>query len=98
MSAASLIPLLLLGLLLWFWQNTLRIRELAVSAARQTCDRQNLQLLDGTVVLHRLSLKRNPAGRMTLRRTFLFGYSEDGVERHTGFIIMLGSLIEQVGL
>ena len=98
MSATSLIPLVLLGLLLWFWQNTLRIRELAVTAARQTCYRQNLQLLDGTVVLHRLSLKRNPAGRITVRRTFLFGYSEDGVERHTGFVIMLGPQIEQVGL
>jgi hypothetical protein len=89
---------MLLGLLLWFWQNTLRIRELASTAARQTCSRQHLQLLDGTVVLHRVSLKRNASGHMTLRRTFLFAYSEDGVERHTGFIIMLGSQIEQVGL
>jgi len=98
LSATSLIPLLLLGLLLWFWQNTLRIRERAITAARQTCSRQNLQLLDGTVVLHRLSVRRDSAGRLTLRRTFLFGYSEDGMERHTGFIIMLGSHIEQVGL
>jgi len=90
--------LVLLGLLLWFWQNTLRIRELAATAAMQTCSRQGLQLLDGTVVLHRLSLKRKPSGRVTLRRTFLFAYSEDGIERHTGFIIMLGSQIEQVGL
>jgi hypothetical protein len=90
--------LVLLGLLLWFWQNTLRIRELAATAAMQTCSRQGLQLLDGTVVMHRLSLKRKPSGRVTLRRTFLFAYSEDGIERHTGFIIMLGSQIEQVGL
>ena len=98
MTAASLIPLLLLGLLLWFWQNTLRIHELAVAAARHACLRQNLQLLDGTVVLRRLSLKRNPSGHMNLRRTFLFAYSEDGIERHTGFVIMLGAQIEQVGL
>jgi len=89
---------MLLGLVLWFWQNTLRIRELAVKVARQTCSGQNLQLLDGSVVLHRLSLKRNASGHMAVRRTFLFAYSEDGIQRHTGFVIMLGSQIEQVGL
>jgi hypothetical protein len=98
LTATSLIPLALLGLSLWLWQNTLKIHELAVTAARQTCSLQNLQLLDGTVMLHRLSVKRNPAGHLTLRRTFLFAYSQDGIERHTGFIIMLGSHIEQVGL
>ena len=98
MSAASLIPLLLLALVLWFWQNTLRIREFAVAVARQTCSRQDLQLLDGTVVLHRVGLKRSASGHMAVRRTFLFAYSEDGIERHTGFVIMLGSQIEQVGL
>jgi hypothetical protein len=90
--------LALLVLLLWLWQNTLRIRELAIVAARQTCSRQQLQLLDGTVVLHRLGVKRSPSGHLALRRTFLFAYSEDGLERHTGFIIMLGAQIEQVGL
>ena len=98
MTAASLVPLVLLGLLLWLWQNTRKIHELAARAARETCARQDLQLLDGTVALHRFSWRRKPSGALALRRTFLFSYSEDGIERHTGFVIMLGDDIEQVGL
>lgn len=98
LTIASFIPLVLLALFLWGWQNTRRIHELAVNAAREACARQGLQLLDGTVVLHRYAWKRAAAGHITLQRTFLFGYSEDGLERRTGFVITLGSRIEQVGL
>ncbi len=98
MTAASLVPLVLLGLLLWLWHNTRKIHERAAKAARETCTRQDLQLLDGTVALHRFSWRRKASGALALRRTFLFAYSEDGIERHTGFVIMLGDDIEQVGL
>ncbi|MGD8614414.1 MAG: DUF3301 domain-containing protein [Gammaproteobacteria bacterium] len=98
MTIASFIPLLLLALLLWTWHNSRRIHELAIQAARETCARQELQLLDGTVVLYRFAWRRAASGRIALQRTFLFAYSEDGVERRTGFVITLGSHVEQVGL
>ena len=98
MATSGLLLLILLGLLVWFWQNTLRARELALRAARDTCQSQQLQLLDGTVTLHRLALRRSVGGRMTLQRTFQFTYSVAGDDRRTGFIITLGNLVEQVGL
>jgi Protein of unknown function (DUF3301) len=98
LDTAGLILLISLGVLLWFWFNTLTVRDLAVDAVRTTCRNQNLQLLDGTVALQRFSVTRSPRGHMTLRRTFLFAYSTDGVERQTGFVITLGNRIEQVGL
>jgi hypothetical protein len=98
LTTASFIPLILLAVILWAWANSRRIHELAVSAARHTCVRQGLQLLDGTVVLHRFAWKRTGSGRIGLQRTFLFAYSENGLERRTGFVIMLGSRVEQVGL
>jgi len=98
MGTSGLLLLVLLGLIVWFWQDTLRARELALRAAGEACRNQQLQLLDGTVTLHRLALQRSKQGRVTLQRTFQFNYSVEGDDRRTGFIITLGNLVEQVGL
>lgn len=98
MGTGGLLLLIVLGLIVWFWQNTLQARELALQAALDTCRSQQLQLLDGTVTLHRLALRRSNQGRVTWQRTFQFTYSVEGDDRRTGFIITLGNLVEQVGL
>ena len=97
-GSSGLLLLVLLGLLVWLWQNSLRAREKAIRAARDACQQQHFQLLDGSVVLQRFRPGRRGDGRLLLRRTFLFSYSEDGLERKTGFVIMSGNHIEQVGL
>jgi len=96
-DGSGLILLILLGILLWFWQDTLRVRELALLAAHDICTRQQLQLLDATVTLQRVLVRRT-AGHPVLQRTFQFTYSSDGNDRHTGFIITRGNHVEQVGL
>jgi hypothetical protein len=98
MGTSGLLLLVLLGLIVWFWQNTLKARELALRAARDTCLSQQLQLLDGSVTFQRIALRRSHRGRMTLQRTFQFAYSEDGHDRRAGFVITLGNHVEQVGL
>lgn len=92
--------LLLIGIaaLLWFWQQSLRARELAAHAAGELCQRQNLQLLDGTVALSRLRLQRAAAGHIALLRTYQFEYSRDGDERRQGFVLLLGLRVESAGL
>ena len=97
MASSGLIFLILLGLLVWFWMDNLKVRELALNAARNICYRQDLQLLDSTVTLQRLQLRRS-AGRLVLQRTFQFSYSNDGDDRNTGFIITVGNRVEQSGL
>ena len=98
MGDTGLLFLILLGLVLWFWQNTLRARETALHAARELCQLQHLQLLDATVTLQNLQLKRGEGGWLQLQRTFLFSYSDTGENRRTGFILRRGNRIEQVGL
>jgi len=98
MGESGLLLLVLLGALAWFWQDTLRARELALGAARDLCGAQQLQLLDATVSLHRLQLQRSDRGGTELRRTFQFSYSDDGDSRRTGFIITAGNRVEQMGL
>lgn len=97
MGGSGLILLVILGVLMWFWQNTLFVRELALRAALDVCLSQHLQLLDATVTLQRVVLRRS-AGRLLMQRTFQFSYSNDGDDRNTGFVIVIGNQVEQVGL
>ncbi len=92
--------LLLISLLLavaWFWLDSLRARELATGVAAAMCGRRDLQFLDQTVALARFGLGRSARG-LRLRRVYRFDYSEEGVGRHTGHLVMLGTAVEEFSL
>lgn len=88
-----LIFLLFLSWLGYIFQS-LRVRELALQAARKACQRDGLQLLDETVSMRRLSLSRDDRGRWRIWRQFSFEYSFNGVERERGSVIMLGARLQ----
>jgi hypothetical protein len=90
--------LLVLGLAIWTWYDSLRAREFATRIAFETCTRQNLQLLDSTVALQHLRFRRNPDGRLGLQRAYQFEYSADGATRQRGFIILTGRQVQSIGL
>ena len=78
-----------LGCVVYFF-NALRVRELALKAARDACLREGVQLLDEAVSIGRFSLSRDNAGRWRIWRQYRFEYSYDGEERKSGHVIMLG--------
>jgi hypothetical protein len=41
---------------------------------------------------------RDATGRLALRRTYVFDYTEDGASRRQGFVILRGHDVEIVGL
>ena len=86
----SILFLLGLGLIVWFWQSNLRYREFAILQCKRFCNEMNIQLLDQTVTLASLSLARNHLGKLRPRRKYNFEVSNDGVKRHRGCIILLG--------
>jgi hypothetical protein len=86
------------GWLVYFWYSSLEARELATRVAIETCDRQDLQFLDGTVALRQLRLRRNLHGRLVFQRTYQFEYTDDQVTRRQGFVILLGPKVDSVGL
>lgn len=94
----SLVWLAAVGLIVWFWLQSLRARELAIRTALELCQRQGLQLLDATVSLNGLKPRRTPQGHMALQRTYQFEYSADGAERQKGFVLLLGLRVESAGL
>lgn len=74
--------------------QALRIRELALQAARRACRDAGVQLLDQTVSIKRLSLSRDPRGRWRVWRQYQFEYSVEGYERECGHVIMLGHRLQ----
>jgi hypothetical protein len=93
-SLALILVLLALG---WLWLDSLRARELATGVAAEMCRRRGLQFLDETVALARLGLRRTPAG-LRIRRLYRFDYSEGGMGRHTGHVLMVGAAVAEFSL
>ena len=81
---------------IWFLQDSLAARERANIAAMEACQRLSLQFLDGTVAFARLSFTREH-GQLVIRRTYVFDYTANSIERRQGFVIMLGRRVESVG-
>jgi hypothetical protein len=82
----------------WFVFDALRAREVATRVVRQACKQQGLQLLDDTVHGARLRFARDDEGVARIRRTFSFEFSDDGVSRRTGSLVMLGARVESLQL
>ncbi len=92
------LPLIAIAVLVgWFWLDSLRAREIATGICRAACERRNLQFLDQTVALRRLTL-RWPHEGLRFRRVYRFDYSEQGVIRNIGYIVMLGQDLEELSL
>jgi len=69
-----------------------------VAAGRAACARYGVQLLDETVAFTRLRLARDAQGRLRLRRTYAFEFSETGDNRRHGAIVILGARLEDLQL
>lgn len=80
----------------WFLRDSLAARERANIAAMEACNRLSLQFLDGTVAFARLSFTREH-GQLAIRRTYVFDYTANSIERRQGFVILLGRRVESVG-
>ncbi len=95
--AKALLLIVVFALLAGLWADGARARELATQLGETLCRRRSLQFLDGTVVLRRVGLRWTRTG-LRFRRMFSFDYSREGSGRHTAWLILLGSEIEQVVL
>lgn len=92
----ALVLLLAAAAVIWFLQDSLAARERANDAAMEACRRLSLQFLDGTVAFTRLAFTRE-RGQLALRRTYVFDYTANSIERRQGFVILVGRRVESVG-
>ncbi len=91
-----LLPALLA--LIWFWLDSMRAREAAIAVVRRACTRNDVQLLDETVVLVKLRLGRDASGRVGWRRRFRFEFSNEGDNRSSGEVELLGRRVTALHL
>jgi hypothetical protein len=93
---AELTTLLLLAALVWLWFDSMRARERALVLGKRSCERDGLMFLDETVECVSLRLARNAEGRVALRRTYSFEFSDTGNNRRNGSVVMLGGEVESL--
>jgi hypothetical protein len=93
---AESISLLLMAALVWLWFDSMRARERALVLGKRSCERDGLIFLDETVECVSLRLARNDEGRVALRRTYSFEFSDTGNNRRNGSVVMLGGEVESL--
>lgn len=93
----ALVFLILAAAVAWFWQDSLAARERANAAAMEACARLSLQFLDGTVAFARLQFVRGSTSAFTFRRTYVFDYTANSIERRQGFVVLTGRRVDTVG-
>jgi hypothetical protein len=96
LSFTSLGLLCVAAAIVWFWHDSLRARDIANAAATAACERIGLQFLDGTAAFSSLRFART-GGHLRLRRTYVFDYTSQSIERRQGFAILSGHEVEYVG-
>ncbi|MDE2156981.1 MAG: DUF3301 domain-containing protein [Xanthomonadaceae bacterium] len=94
---SNLLLLLGLGAAVGLWLKLSVSRELAVKEARQQCQQHGLQLLDETVGLRGLRLRR-VNGLHRIERCYGFEVSIDGHDREAAHLWMLGSSLSGLSL
>ena len=96
-NAFDMLILLALGASVALWMEFSVWRERAVRAARSLCQRYQVQLLDETVGLRRLRLRR-VGGRLHIERCYDFEVSLDGSDRRPGQLWMIGQVVSHTTL
>ena len=86
--------LLVVGIGLWFWRDSLGAREQARAASTRACRQSGVQLLDDTVALERLWLRRDRDGRLKLERLYVFEFTDTGQRRQVGSVLLVGWRVE----
>jgi Protein of unknown function (DUF3301) len=87
-----------IALLIWFWFDTMQAREQAIAIGKRHCQNDGLQLLDETVSLSSMKVRRNSDGQVAFRRVYEFEFSDNGDNRRVGSVTLLGRHAESVHL
>ncbi len=87
--------LVALGYQVWAWQQKARVQ--ATVAVKRRCQQEGLQLLDDTLVLESMRLRRSEHG-LRLWRCYRFEFASTGDQRYGGQIELLGRKIARLEL
>lgn len=94
----TIIVLLILAGLIYFWLDSMKSKEVAMAYAAKECQSINVQLLDQTVSLKSIKPIRDRRGRLVFKRIYTFDFSIHGSERSEGRVILEGIVMKQIQL
>ena len=89
LSPLDILAIASLVILGWYMVTSLKMRETANQIARMYCEQRGLLFLDASVSFGTLSVVRH-AGKLKLRRVYVFAYSREAIDRLHGIIIFTG--------
>jgi hypothetical protein len=89
--------ILIIASVIWFWLDSARAREIATGICEFTCKQRGVQFLDQTVALSRLGIRWTNKG-IRIKRLFRFDFSEEGLGRRSGHVMLIGIQLEEFSL
>ena len=95
---ASILIILFIALISWFWLNSIRAKEIAMQRSALACQEIQAQFLDQTASLKKLNFVRNSNGRLSIQRVYSFDFSRDRETRSKGFVEIKGHQVTKVYL
>ena len=97
MNLTVVIVVITLVLIFSLWINSMKTREYAISVAKNTCQKWDVQLLDETVYLIKIKIIRSASVRtLCFYRKYAFEYTVDGISRYKGFMQFNGNTLIDV--
>lgn len=93
MATWDIVITLTLLALAGLWYSSFRAQEAGVRYVRRACEEEGLQLLDETIALNRIRLRRDETGRLAIMRVYGFEYSDTGDNRRKGSVHLLGDKV-----
>ena len=82
----------------WYWQDSLRSREITLKYCRRICEQNNVQFLDQSVYVARFRLGRAASQKLCIRRFYAFEFSVGGADRHHGVAVVANRRVEYLSL
>lgn len=89
--------LLVFAFAAYAWWRAYAVKEIALAQTRRYCQAFDVQLLDESVVLRGVWLKRDN-GSWRLRRSYWFEFTTTGEQRYNGVTMMIGARVETIQL
>lgn len=89
----ELTVIIILGAIGWFWYSSVQAKEIAVLGSKMRCESRGLLLLDQTVSLSKVRLRRDRSGQMRVERKYQFEFSSNGDDRYRGEITLQANRI-----
>ncbi|AJC48879.1 DUF3301 domain-containing protein [Allofrancisella guangzhouensis] len=92
----ALYTLIFLGVCFFTWRNFMRNKELAISVAERSANKYNLDLLDDTVCLRKISIKLGN-NRIAVYRIYSFDYNTiTSSERFRAYIVLRNGKLDDI--